>query len=616
MNLLKHPVFRRFSLLCLLTSLGVGVGMGYAISALVTRLASQREWQTTAELVQRELEADMLQHVFSDTLEPAARQRWGRALATRLTTLPDVVRVTVWGRGANVVWAPQKHLIGQRFPDNDDLLSALTGQVEVDIHHLSKAEQGRDNLMFRTLAVIYVPIFNPNGGGVLGVVQIHKAPERLLTTLWWSRMVIWVVCLAGGGTLYLVLLPLLMQVYRRQVEDEMLRQHAARLQQEVEQRTQQFMQAQKMQALGLLAGGIAHDFNNMLTVIFGRAQVLLERLPADTRARHDADAIGEAAERATALPRQLLAFSRKQQLERRTLDLNTVVVDMAKMLRRLIGENITVVTALGRAAAWVNVDRGQLEQVILNLAVNARDAMPQGGRLVLSTDTVDSDGAPGAPVPAGRFVRLVVSDTGVGMDAATQERIFEPFFTTKPVGAGTGLGLSTVYGIVEQHGGRIIVDSAPERGTTFTICLPHVDEPAPAEAVAAATLRTGSETILVAEDDPAVRVLAADMLREHGYTVLTSDGHEALRVAERHERHVDLLLTDVMMPHTNGVELASAFASARPDARVLYMTGYAEVPLVSDAVIVHKPFSMVVLLDAVRRALDGATRVEYATATA
>ena len=193
--------------------------------------------------------------------------------------------------------------------------------------------------------------------------------------------------------------------------------------------------------------------------------MLLERLPHDSRARHDADAIGEAADRAAALTRQLLAFSRKELLERRTLDLNTVIVDMAKMLRRLIGENITVVTALARTAAWVNVDRDQLEQIVLNLAVNARDAMPDGGRLVVTTDTVD--GARHAGLPVGRFVRLVVSDTGVGMDAHTQERIFEPFFTTKPVGAGTGLGLSTVYGIVEQHGGRILVESAAERGTTF-----------------------------------------------------------------------------------------------------------------------------------------------------
>jgi len=350
-------------------------------------------------------------------------------------------------------------------------------------------------------------------------------------------------------------------------------------------------------------------------VIFGRAQVLLDRLPADGRARYDADAIGEAAERAAALTRQLLAFSRKQLLERRTLDLNSVVVDMATMLRRLIGENITVVTALAHSAAWVNVDRGQLEQVVLNLAVNARDAMPGGGQLTLATDNVESDGADA--LPAGPFVALVVSDTGIGMDAATQERIFEPFFTTKPVGEGTGLGLSTVYGVVEQHGGHIAVDSAPGRGTTFRVCLPRVEEPTLEPPAPPGIPRTGSETILVAEDDPAVRALAGDMLRAHGYTVLTAaDGEEALRVAEHHPAPIHLLLTDVMMPRLNGLELARAFVDVRPRARVLYMTGWAEMPSVGDAVIVHKPFSIFALMDAVRRTLEAAARTDYATSAA
>jgi CheY-like chemotaxis protein len=273
------------------------------------------------------------------------------------------------------------------------------------------------------------------------------------------------------------------------------------------------------------------------------------------------------------------------------------------------------VTALAPSAAWVNVDRGQLEQVILNLAVNARDAMPRGGQLTLTTESIESDGADA--LPAGRFVALVVSDTGVGMDAATQERIFEPFFTTKPVGAGTGLGLSTVYGVVEQHGGHIAVDSAPGRGTTFRVCLPSVEEPAPQAVMPLVMPRTGSETILVAEDDPAVRTLATDMLREHGYTVLAAaDGEEALLVAERHAAPIHLLLTDVMMPRMNGLELARAFRSLRPHARVLYMTGYAEMPAAADGIIVQKPFSVFVLMDAVRRALEGAPRADYATSIA
>jgi signal transduction histidine kinase len=616
MHWLRHPIFTRFSLLCLMGTLVLGSGMGYAISALLTHAVSEWEWQNTAALVRREVERQGSQHIFVDSRDAEARARWGTALSAELTTLPELVRVNVWSRDFEILWSDHAELIGQRFPGNDDLKGALAGHVEVDIKRIGKGEDRYERPAFDTLAEIYVPIFGPDRG-VVGVVEVYKTPDRLLKTIRWSRVVIWAISLAGGAMLYLVLLPLMMQVYRRQVEEEMLRQHAARLQQEVEHRTQQLLQAQKMQALGLLAGGIAHDFNNMLTVIFGRAQVLLDRLPQDGRARLDADAIGEAAERASALTRQLLAFSRKQVLERCTLDLNTVIVDMAKMLRRLIGENITVVTALTHTAAWVNVDRGQLEQVILNLAINARDAMPGGGQLTLATDNVESDGAEPATLPAGRFVALLVSDTGVGMDAATQARIFEPFFTTKAVGEGTGLGLSTVYGVVEQHGGHIAVHSAPGQGATFRVYLPRVDERAPQMTTVQGTRPTGSETILVAEDDPAVRALASDMLREYGYTVLTAaDGEDALRVAERHDAPIHLLLTDLMMPRMTGLELARAFGTVRPEARVLYMTGYAEMPPVSDAVIVHKPFTTFALLDAVRRARESAPRRDLAIAPA
>ena len=614
MHLLKHPVITRFSLLCLLGTVVLGLGMGYAISALLTRAVSEWEWQNTAALVRREVQREGLQRIFSASADRASQERWGRALSATITTLPEVVRVKVWSREAEILWSDEPGLIGQRFAGNDELQGALAGEIEVEIKRLGKSEQRYEQRAFGTLAEVYVPIVG-GGGRVLGVIEVYKTPDRLQNTIRWSRIVIWAISVVGGAMFYLVLLPLLMQVYRRQVQDEMLRQHAARLQEQVEHRTQQFMQAQKMQALGLLAGGIAHDFNNMLTVIFGRAQVLLDRLPKDARARQDADAIGEAAERAAALTRQLLAFSRKQLLERCTLDLNSVIADMAKMLRRLIGENITVVTALAQSAAWVNVDRGQLEQVILNLAVNARDAMPGGGQLTLTTESVDSDGADA--LPSGRFVALVVSDTGVGMDAATRERIFEPFFTTKPVGAGTGLGLATVYGVVEQHGGHIAVDSAPGRGTTFRVYLPSMDEPAPQAVMPLVMPRTGSETILVAEDDPAVRALATDMLREHGYTVLAAaDGEEALLVAECHAAPIHLLLTDVMMPRMNGLELARAFGSIRPHARVLYMTGYAEMPAAADGIIVQKPFSVFVLMDAVRRALEAAPRADYATSIA
>ena len=416
------------------------------------------------------------------------------------------------------------------------------------------------------------------------------------------------ISLAAGAMLYAVLL--LTQVYRRQVEEAMLRSHAERLEAEVEERTQQFMQVQKMQAIGLLAGGIAHDFNNLLTVISGRAQILLHHVRTDPIVQQNAEAIQDSAERAVSLTRQLLTFSRKQILERRPVDLNAVIVDMAKMLQRLIGEHIQVSTTLAPSTACVNADRAQLEQMILNLAINARDAMLQGGRLTLTVDTVDtveSDGGPAAvgTLPAGRFVRLVVSDTGTGMDEATRRRIFEPFFTTKGVGQGTGLGLYTVYGVVEQHEGHIAVESERGKGTTFTVCIPQGDDPVPAPTAAPGVTRAGSETIMVVEDDDAVRELATHFLLEHGYTVLSAgDGEDALDVAARHRGPIHLLLTDVVMPRVSGWQLAPRFVGLHPESRVLYMTGYTEVPALPGVRVLQKPFTAFSLLQAVRELVD------------
>src|SRR5256886_4134073 len=417
MNWLKHPVFTRFSGLCLIGIVALALAMGYTLSSLLTRAVSEWEWENTAALVRREVERDGLQRIFTEPGGSEARQRSGRVLSATITSLPEVVRATVWNRESEILWSDQANLIGQRFPGNDELRRALAGTVEVEIKRLDKSEHHYERPAFGILAAIYVPIVGRDGR-VLGVVEVYKTPERLLNTIRWSRTVIWAISLAGGAMLYLVLLPLFMQVYRRQVEEEMLRRHAARLEQQVEHRTQQFMQAQKMQALGLLAGGIAHRLNHTPTLIFRRAPVLLDRLPHDARARRHAHALGEAAERGAALTRQLLAFSRQQRLERRTLDLNTAIVDMAKMLRRLIGENIGVGTATAPTAGWVNADRAQLEQVILNLAVNARDAMPDGGQLTPATENVQNHGGgggqPTAGPPAGRRDARRAAHNGYG----------------------------------------------------------------------------------------------------------------------------------------------------------------------------------------------------------
>ena len=323
----------------------------------------------------------------------------------------------------------------------------------------------------------------------------------------------------------------------------------------------QLVQAQKMEAIGQLAGGVAHDFSNLLTVITGRSRLFLGRTPAGHPGRRDVELIDQAADRAAALTRQLLAFSRKQVLQPKALDPNTLIGGLAPMLTRLIGEHIELMIVPGKDIGQVMADRGQIEQVVMNLVVNARDAMPEGGMVKIDTERRDlvtpAAHSKGQVVP-GRYVLLRVQDSGSGMDDTTLGKIFEPFFTTKEPGKGTGLGLATVYGIVHQSGGAIGVDSAPGRGTTFTIDLPRIDAPAAVrEPVAGqARLERGDETILLVEDDREVRELAAEVLKAAGYTVLESgDPLEALVIGDRHRDDIRLLISDMVMPAMRGPAL-------------------------------------------------------------
>ena len=378
----------------------------------------------------------------------------------------------------------------------------------------------------------------------------------------------------------------------------------------------QLRQAQKMEAIGRLAGGVAHDFNNLLAAIMGHGELLLRRLEPNQPHHRHAEAIQKAAARGALLTRQLLAFSRKEVLAPRVLDLHLVVAEMEEMLRRLIGEHIELVIVLGERPVHVRADRGQLEQVIMNLAVNARDAMVEGGVLTVEVATVDRAGpAGGRPAREGPFVTIAVTDTGCGMDATTAARIFEPFFTTKEQGKGTGLGLSTVYGIVEQSGGSIEVDSAPGRGTTFTVYLPRLEERAiapGAEAAVAASLR-GSETVLLVEDEPGVRAVAREALEGDGYRVLEAqNGVEALAVASAHTGRLDLLITDMVMPQMGGRELAQRLRARRPAVRVLFVSGHTDDVIVRRGVseatsaFLQKPFSMSAFARKVRETLDAA----------
>jgi two-component system cell cycle sensor histidine kinase/response regulator CckA len=379
---------------------------------------------------------------------------------------------------------------------------------------------------------------------------------------------------------------------------------------------EQLRQAQKMDAVGQLAGGVAHDFNNLLTVITSYGQFLLNALPEQDPRRSDAHQITQAAARAASLTRQLLAFSRRQVLQPQVLDLNEVIGDMERLLRRVISEDISLVTQFGSGIGAVRADRSQIEQVVMNLVVNARDAMASGGVLAISTRVVHLDAAYArrhAGVSPGRHVVFSVRDTGVGMDAATQQRIFEPFFTTKPKGKGTGLGLSTVYGIVRQSGGHIDVRSAPGRGTAFDIILPQVPAPVPAKAELSigAALPRGTETVLVVEDEEAVRLIVRRVLEAQGYAILDArDGNDAMRIAAQRGNAIDLVLSDIIMPGMGGRELARSLATTRPGLPILFMSGYNEEGELAGTGgdlgegVLAKPFTAETLARQVREVLD------------
>jgi two-component system cell cycle sensor histidine kinase/response regulator CckA len=381
----------------------------------------------------------------------------------------------------------------------------------------------------------------------------------------------------------------------------------------------QFRQSQKMEAVGRLAGGIAHDFNNLLTVVSGYTEVLLDQLTPASPLFAKAEAIQQASDRATTLTRQLLAFSRKQHLQLKVVDVNAIVQDMERLLRPLIGENIELTTHLEPSIGCTRADAGQLEQVIMNLVVNAKDAMPQGGRIRIATASVTLDESyrpENTFIKHGPYVMITVSDTGQGMNRETQARIFEPFFTTKEKGKGTGLGLSTVYGIIKQSGGYVFVQSELGRGTVFTMYFPRIDGPSEALGASPAALASsgGSETILLVEDEDSVRQLVLETLASRGYRVLeASNGQDALALAASHSDPIHLVVTDVVMPGLSGHELVHQLLLSRPNTKVLYLSGHAEeavaTPLVPQApkAFLQKPFTLHNLSRKVREVLGPPT---------
>jgi two-component system cell cycle sensor histidine kinase/response regulator CckA len=403
--------------------------------------------------------------------------------------------------------------------------------------------------------------------------------------------------------------PPLFTAYIRDLTDRRRLEEKLRLSEE------QLRQSQKLEAIGQLAGGVAHDFNNLLTVIGGYSSILLGRMTAENPQRSALEEIKKASDRASGLTRQLLAFSRKQILQPKVLDLNEVVLEIEKMVRRLIGEDVDLLILSESSLGKTKADPGQVEQVLLNLIVNARDAMPQGGKLTIETSNVhlSDDYANRHGATAGNYVMLAVSDSGCGMDVETKEHIFEPFFTTKSPGKGTGLGLSTVYGIIKQSGGHIWLYSEPSQGTTFKVFLPRVDDAVEGRDSGSLSriVPQGSETILLVEDEVQVRNILTDMLKSQGYNLLVaSNGPEALDIASTRNGTIHLMITDVVMPQMSGRELAEVMAGLRPETRILYMSGYTDDAIVHHRLLdeglnfIQKPFDTVTVARKVRTVLD------------
>ncbi len=555
----------------------------------------QEDLETLLEVSRQLSKMQPLESLLRTMAEACGRVLGSESVGFRLVEGDDLVLAGSWGDAKEVMVTPRLK-IGESVSGR----VALTGEPMVvadlanDPRVIAAHRETIRQRGYRGLLAVPVKI----GERVAGVLSIRTRHER------------------GFSAEDLMIATAFASQAAVALENGRLYQETRRAYDELAQTQEQLTQAQKMEAVGRLAGGVAHDFNNLLMVIMGRTELLLRELARDDPRRAAAQLIVSSTSRAADLTRQLLAFSRKQVLQPRVLDLNAVVGNMGELLKRLIGEDIVLATVLDPVLGRVKADPGQTEQVIMNLAINARDAMPQGGRLTIETANVELDARYAQQhleTRPGPHVMVAVSDTGIGMDATTQARLFEPFFTTKGPGKGTGLGLATVYGIVKQSGGNIWVYSEPGQGTTFKIYLPQVeepDEPGQPDPPLATPLQ-GMETILLVEDETAVRELVRDALTARGYTVLEAHhGNDALRICEHYAGAIHLMVTDVVMPEMSGRELADRLARIHPTMKVLYMSGYTDNAVVHHGVLdlgtafLQKPFSPAVLTRKVREVLD------------
>jgi two-component system cell cycle sensor histidine kinase/response regulator CckA len=511
----------------------------------------------------------------------------------------DVLRVKLYDPAGHVTYSDDHSLIGTR-PEGDDIEVAMGGKTIQDVSTLNhEGGVGPDKKVLE----VYTPV-RLGSRSPVGVFELYQDYGPVASSVRHEVYPLGIILLAALVALFAALFPLL-----RRTTTTLLRSMGEhkRSQERLESAEEQLRQVQKMEAIGQLAGGVAHDFNNLLLAVRGYSDLALQSVGDNPAAREDIHRIQDAADRAGELTRRLLAFSRKQVLQPTVFDLNDAVLDLEPILRRLIGEHIEIETSLDPSGVHVRADASQIQQVLMNLAVNARDAMPDGGTLTIETGRGD---APAGANP-GRHAIVRVKDTGHGMDAATRSHVFEPFFTTKEEGKGTGLGLATVYGIVTQSGGVVTLESEPGLGSEFEVYLPAVEGPVtPRRPRSSGHVEGGTETILVTEDDAAVHELLVRILEGRGYRVLGArDADGALRISRAHGGSIDLLVTDVVLPGMSGPKLAAAMRAANPALRVLYISGYAWDTFKKDGVrpgepFLRKPFSSLELARRVRETLD------------
>ena len=543
-----------FAILSFLCVMALAASMGFAISSLLTRSVEDWEWENTAALARREVERTGVDALLTAPRGVVAREASQREFARLLQGLPEVVRVKVWDRHATVLWSNEPRLIGQRFPDNDELNAALAAR-----------ENAYERGSFSVLAEVYVPIFSKTTGQVIGVIEVYKSPLRLLATIQRGRLVVWSISLAGALVLYLVLFPLVRQVYGRHVREEALRAHTARL----EAQRAALFQAEKVAAMGQLLAGVAHELNNPLSAIVGYTQLMLMRTDSGPMAEQ-LDRVAQSAQRCTRIMKNFLSLARRHLPQRQRVRLNALVEEAVELLAYPFRiDNVEVTCRLGKDLPQMWAEPHQLQQVLVNLLTNAHHAMraaAQPRRIVLTTRYET----------ATDRVVLTVADSGPGVPTDLQARIFEPFFTTKSPGQGTGLGLSLCRGIVEGHGGALRLETTPGGGATFVAELPiGVAPTALEEAPVVEPMRpTVRKTILVVDDEPDVATLLAEALALDGHQVDTvhngSDALERLRGRGYH-----LIFSDMKMPGMSGAEFYRTVAQNLPgvERRMIFVTG-------------------------------------------